>query len=491
MSKTGDTKRRILEMLNQKSETLTSISRKLDLAPSTVSQHLQEMVDEGMIKQVDDRPRKWKYYEVNKNRGIYVHQESHAVKRWRYAIPIAVIALLFVAAALFYTSTSQNVVAQQVYLSPGSNVPSGSTVFSVSDTPTSYNITGLFVTVDNLSIHSATTGKWYKVPLQLNNFNLIDLKNISKVLSGVKLKNGIYDEIVIHIKNVTTQINGTNETVYLPSDKLIVIGNFNITNSTTNWINIDFNLENSLHILKDGKIVMLPVLFVRHVNDNSLNVNQSTIIIAAAPGNVRELIESGMNMNGNMITNYTTSQNVSIAVLAGGQLAQNGTMNTPIIIRTRRSMFIGLYAGRILNISNYTNSNGSITANASTASVSAFLVRCKPVSVNETVSNSTAIVSTAGECCSYKREIGGAIQIVRICTPSRGAVPPIRIGEEKIIGTSISQSQLNNGSYITSIGTPVPVPITSGANLSNSSINISGNMGCMFENGALQCVSGK
>ena len=67
MGKTGDTKKRIYEMLGQRNKTLTDISNELGLAPSTVSQHLQEMLDSGAIRLVEDRPRKWKYYEINRN----------------------------------------------------------------------------------------------------------------------------------------------------------------------------------------------------------------------------------------------------------------------------------------------------------------------------------------------------------------------------------------------------------------------------------------
>ncbi len=65
MSKLGDTKSRIMELLGQKSKTLTDISNRLGLSPSTISQHLQELMVHGSIRLVDGRPRKWKYYELS------------------------------------------------------------------------------------------------------------------------------------------------------------------------------------------------------------------------------------------------------------------------------------------------------------------------------------------------------------------------------------------------------------------------------------------
>ena len=77
MSKTGKTKNKILELLNEKSETLTTICKKLDLSPSTVSQHLKEMEDSGSIKPIDNSSRKWKYYEINRG-----NEMSNLNQRW-------------------------------------------------------------------------------------------------------------------------------------------------------------------------------------------------------------------------------------------------------------------------------------------------------------------------------------------------------------------------------------------------------------------------
>jgi hypothetical protein len=154
---------------------------------------------------------------------------------------------------------------------------------------------------------------------------------------------------------------------------LDIKGAFNISNTTnsTNWINIDFNLESSLHIGSNGQIILLPVLFVRHLSDSNLSVNQSSIIIARGPGNVRAYAEYGMSINGNLVQNYSEPQNISIAPDAQGQLRQNGFGPTPIIIRSNGELSIGGDAGALLNISsgsanatNATSSNLSIGASA-------------------------------------------------------------------------------------------------------------------------------
>jgi predicted ArsR family transcriptional regulator len=63
MSKTLRTKKEILKLLSVRSKTLTDISTELELAPSTVSQHLVELKAIGAIENVENpHVKKWKYY---------------------------------------------------------------------------------------------------------------------------------------------------------------------------------------------------------------------------------------------------------------------------------------------------------------------------------------------------------------------------------------------------------------------------------------------
>lgn len=350
VGKTGETKKKIIEILERKNGTLTDISGKLGLAPSTVSQHIQELVDAGKIRLVRDRPRKWKYYEIN--RGDIMPQHTD---RWFYskrvAIPIAIVLLALVSVFAYYSNSTKTISAQQVYISPGSTVPDGSTIFTISDSPTLYNVSSLVITVDNASVYSVTTGKWYKIALQSNSFDLIKLRNVSTVLAGVNLSNGTYDGMIVYVSNVTATINGTKESVYLPSGRLFINSRFNISHNTTNWINMDFNLRHSLHITGNGELIMLPVITVRSATDSNLEFNSSSIVVARAPGRIMEFDEFGMNGSGNMIENFTVCQNASINQGLNGKLiVNNGSGHVPIEIRTEHALEIGDSAQNVVNI---------------------------------------------------------------------------------------------------------------------------------------------
>ena len=341
MGKMGDTKNRILELLKQKRQTLTDISNQLNLAPSTVSQHLQEMSDAGLIRQLNDRPTKWKYYEISNGYNVAVVRNVPGFRRVMLPISIIIIGLIAMFSILYALSGDFSAAsAQRVMLAPGTAVPSGVTVFAISDAPTAYNISSLYVTIANASIRSSA-GKWYSIPLQTSTFNLVALDNVSAILSGVNLGSGNYTAIKLGISNVSAVLNGTATNVFLPSKTLLLVGKINISSNTTNWVNLDFNLRSSLFITRNGSIVMLPVIVLRNSNGNGLRSDQNGILIPNGPWNMRGYTRFGMNYTGKMVNNFTPPQNLSIESGPGGKLVRaGGGMPPPSIIRNSNGIWI-------------------------------------------------------------------------------------------------------------------------------------------------------
>jgi DNA-binding transcriptional ArsR family regulator len=103
MSRTWQTKEKILESLRKKSKTLTDLSEELDLAPSTVSQHLHELLASGrIIESKLSMSKKWKYYEVNMAVVEAAEQEQ---RRWNMRdnrLLWAALAVAVVFGALFF-----------------------------------------------------------------------------------------------------------------------------------------------------------------------------------------------------------------------------------------------------------------------------------------------------------------------------------------------------------------------------------------------------
>ncbi|MBN2251702.1 MAG: winged helix-turn-helix transcriptional regulator [Candidatus Altiarchaeota archaeon] len=58
-----DTRVRILKILDERQHTLSDLAEELDMAPSTIKEHLETLVSAGLIKQMD-KGMKWKYYRL-------------------------------------------------------------------------------------------------------------------------------------------------------------------------------------------------------------------------------------------------------------------------------------------------------------------------------------------------------------------------------------------------------------------------------------------
>lgn len=198
-----------------------------------------------------------------------------------------------------------------------------SMIYTVSDAPPAringQAVSAVTVTVTNISIHSATTGKWYSAPIATNGtYNLVALANTSAFMSNVQLSAGSYDEIALTISNVTATINGITSGVTLPSGTLKVFGNFVLTNTTTNWVNIDFNVSKSLHSTGNAKLVLLPVIQTALVQGAKLTVDSNNTVAIQNKGTTTAVVNSGMGLNGTMETNFSVPAGANLTIGVNG-----------------------------------------------------------------------------------------------------------------------------------------------------------------------------
>jgi len=90
----ADTRIEILKKLQTHKLTLTDLAQQMDMSPSTVSEHLERLVEVSLIMQ-EDKGMKWKYYKLTeKGRNILSPQET---KVW---ILLGTTILVFAAASI-------------------------------------------------------------------------------------------------------------------------------------------------------------------------------------------------------------------------------------------------------------------------------------------------------------------------------------------------------------------------------------------------------
>ena len=375
MSKTGDTKNRILDLLSRRRMTLTDISKELGLAPSTVNQHIQELLRVNAIHQVDNPfIVKWKYYEANPEFMKATATSGLGVDRtlgspmFRAIGAIAIVAVLAGLAGYWLFGTSgavpQTTGSVQQELGAGT-VPAGVTVFSLSDAPGVSTISALNISVSGAMIHSTSTGKWYTVfsSNTPKTFDLVALRNTSQLLSGANLSGGMYDEIVLEVANASAVVNGNTQTVFLPSGDLRIFGKFNVSgasnssnsmggnSSGSNWVNIDFNLNRSVHITGDGKVILLPVINLLAESGANLSVGANSMIQKVREGRIELKEVESMDVGGNMTSNsVSVGQDEQLGVESGFHMGPSfisrvlivNTSQTrgPIFIRTGHKLIV-------------------------------------------------------------------------------------------------------------------------------------------------------
>ena len=105
MSKMGETKQKILDSLGNKSKTLTDLSNELDLAPSTIAEHIRDLLSMNAIREIDDIPRKWKYYEINPTFSPEQYHMSF-MRRQGLILSVGIVVAIAVIGSLLYITNS-------------------------------------------------------------------------------------------------------------------------------------------------------------------------------------------------------------------------------------------------------------------------------------------------------------------------------------------------------------------------------------------------
>lgn len=186
---------------------MTDLSGALNLAPSTVSQHLQELENKGAIEKVDNpHIKKWKHYRLKTakpqpqtyNKFVYFGAASSLVLLGSIAI------ILFMTGSLF---TWMNTVA--ISLTDPPIVPAGTQALYI-------HYTSLQVHVINQSgspiwISSNSNGT----------INLTKLVNVSQVIADVQIpQNSTIDDVRFNISPSQIVINGVEYNVVLEQNVL-------------------------------------------------------------------------------------------------------------------------------------------------------------------------------------------------------------------------------------------------------------------------------
>jgi len=235
MSRYGKTKSEMLRLISQRKDTLSEISSELGLAPSTVSKHLNELQELGVIKLVESEyARKWKHYKINSGfEGEFpetiaakINYSRGTKSKYTFAslLIIAVIAGLLAFLVSYQNSPNQIPIAitDPPYLPAGTSA----VYLNYSSIQLNYSYGGVNSTV---FINASGT---------LNAMNLI---NVTKVIALANVKPGSkLKSISINISSGSIVINNSTYALTLPVKRFTtyLIGNSTVNSSTSILIDL-------------------------------------------------------------------------------------------------------------------------------------------------------------------------------------------------------------------------------------------------------------
>lgn len=312
------TKEQIIKLISNGDDNLSAISKKLNLAPSTVSKHLHDLEDNNIIQQKESHNKKWKYYElnpeINKNR---IKQNGVTVTRVLIVsgfLVLAILASVYLITYGKYTSARQssNVSYVPISITDPPQVPQGTQ--------------SLYMNYSSLSVYAGNgnNSKWININSS-GRLDLLSLVNNSQVigLANIMSNSTIY-KIKFNITSASITINNVTYGVHVAKKEATVnLGNGRKVNSSSDIL-IDFapsvigitNGNNTTFVMVPSLTAsVMPYLgIVNQINSgNKMRISSSGSAIFNGPFMHQKLnlsvVSSSLHFNGNNLSFSTTLQN--------------------------------------------------------------------------------------------------------------------------------------------------------------------------------------
>lgn len=146
--------------------------------------------------------------------------------------------------------------------------------------------TSIVVTVKNIEVHVFGDGGdagWLTVIAEPRKFDLVKLRGIEEILGSATLEPGRYQQIRLEVAKAVVTIRGNERAAAIPSEKLRLVGGFDVTAGVTTILTLDFDAERSI-VFRPGVGPQLKPVVKLLVRSGSQSLADASIV--AAPGEV-------------------------------------------------------------------------------------------------------------------------------------------------------------------------------------------------------------
>jgi hypothetical protein len=134
----------------------------------------------------------------------------------------------------------------------------GRLVINITDPPVP--LENVEVSFENLEIHKAG-GPWTTIPMDNDTFELLDLDGVTELLASHIVEAGVYTQIRLDVATVQIWVIGdeTPHEARVPSDKIKLVGSFQVTDGEQTEITVDINGAKSVQT-GNGEYIFRPVV---------------------------------------------------------------------------------------------------------------------------------------------------------------------------------------------------------------------------------------
>ena len=321
MSSQGKTKRIILELIRDGVNNLSAISKRLNLAPSTVSKHLHDLEESGAII-YDENPhfRKWKNYVINKE--FTPKQDRNIITPMKNVIVGAVILFVIVFTLLyFYYGSSASSVYVPISITDPPQVPLGTQSLYI-------NYSSFYVNVANGNV-----SKWIYVNSS-GSINLMGIINTSAVIGGITLPENSF------IKGIKFNINAAR----------IIINNISYNVKILNN-NIDARISNYTPLNHSGILLdFYPTVVPIYTNNSASFLLVPSIYATRYTYNGSD-IKSRFKPYGRMNAIYTQNKFLNLSITSNASVSK-GSAKFNILVKNTLGKNLTIMCIRIIDKNN-------------------------------------------------------------------------------------------------------------------------------------------
>lgn len=123
-------------------------------------------------------------------------------------------------------------------------------------------VSSILVTTSNIQIHKtdAPEDSWVTVVSQEKTFDLVAIQDVEVFLGSENVSSGNYTQIRLDVTRVIVTMNGANITAKLPSDKLKVVGTWEVKAGEKTILTLDFQADTFVVITGNDTVQVKPVI---------------------------------------------------------------------------------------------------------------------------------------------------------------------------------------------------------------------------------------